>query len=109
MTGATPLPDSGIVCGLPAAASVSTRFAERFPIWEGVNVTLNRQLAPAATFAQVVAGENSPSSDVTLTTVVLLMAIVRGPLLKRVISTPPLVVWTSWSPKATLSGLTSSG
>ncbi len=41
----TPVPDSGTVCGLPAALSVTLTEAERAPTAEGVKVTLIVQVA----------------------------------------------------------------
>jgi hypothetical protein len=51
VTGSTPVPDSGTVCGLPGALSVIVRFPVRSPSWVGVNVTLITQFAPAASVA----------------------------------------------------------
>jgi hypothetical protein len=45
---APPVPVSGTVCGLFEALSVIVRLPVRTPTWVGVNVTLIRQLAPAA-------------------------------------------------------------
>ena len=47
-TGGMPVPESGTVCGLFAALSVSVMLPVRNPSWVGVNVTLIMQLAPAA-------------------------------------------------------------
>src|SRR5256885_8202389 len=46
--GATPVPDNGTLCGLPAALVVSVSALVRVPLPEGVNVTFIVQLAPAA-------------------------------------------------------------
>jgi hypothetical protein len=45
---ATPVPDSGTVCGLFEALSVIVRFPVRTPTWVGVKVTLITQLFPTA-------------------------------------------------------------
>ena len=46
--GATPVPLSATVCGLPAALSLMLRDAVRVPDAVGLNVTLMLQLALAA-------------------------------------------------------------
>ncbi len=43
-----PIPLSGTCCGLPAALSVTVRFALRAPVVDGLNVRLTVQLAAAA-------------------------------------------------------------
>ena len=48
-TVVVPVPESSTVCGLPAAPSVIVIEVERFPVLEGVKVTLMVQLALAAT------------------------------------------------------------
>ena len=47
--GATPVPVSDTVCGLPVALSVKVMVPGWLPVAVGVNVTLIVQLAPAAT------------------------------------------------------------
>src|SRR4051812_41230877 len=49
MTGAsaTPVPDTGMVCGLPTASLFTETVPERGPEAVGVNVTWNVQLSPA--------------------------------------------------------------
>jgi len=47
--GMVPVPVNDTACGDGAALSVNTRFAVRFPVDPGVNMTLIVQLAPAAT------------------------------------------------------------
>lgn len=46
--GATPVPDSGTVCGVPAASSLNVRFADRAPVALGAKLTVTLQAAPAA-------------------------------------------------------------
>jgi hypothetical protein len=53
IAGAVPVPVRLTVCGLPLALSVSVRLPERLPVAVGVNVTLIKQLLPAATGALV--------------------------------------------------------
>jgi hypothetical protein len=58
-----PRPESGTVCGLPGALSVIEIEAVRNPCAVGENVTLMRQLAPAATVGgQLLDWAKSPSS-----------------------------------------------
>lgn len=48
--GSTPVPESGTICGLPGALSITCTDADLFPgVDDGVNVTVISQLAPAAT------------------------------------------------------------
>ena len=47
--GPIPVPVRLTCCGLPPALSVIFRVAERLPLAVGVKVTVNVQLAPAAT------------------------------------------------------------
>ena len=50
-TGAVPVPDSEMLCGLPAALSVIVTAPVRDPVTVGLNVTLTEQFPPAATLA----------------------------------------------------------
>lgn len=60
-TGAPPLPDSAIDCGLPVASSVMLIDADRTPPAVGVNDGVIEQFAPDATVdPQVLACEKSP-------------------------------------------------
>ena len=49
MTGATPVPPSGMLCGLPLALSVTVMLALRVPAAVGVKTALMAQDPPAAT------------------------------------------------------------
>src|SRR5262249_43693595 len=49
IAGATPVPFSVIVCGLPVALSVMESVAERVPVADGVKVTFTVVLLPAVT------------------------------------------------------------
>ena len=48
MSGATPVPDSAAVCGLPAALSLTVIDADRDPLIPGVKVMLMVHVAEAA-------------------------------------------------------------
>jgi hypothetical protein len=59
---AVPVPESGTVCGLPAALSATARVADRFPVAAGLKLTLMVQLALAATLdPQLLVWEKSPA------------------------------------------------
>ena len=47
--GAVPVPDSAMVCGLPAALSVRVSAATRLPAADGVKVTSTLVLLPGVT------------------------------------------------------------
>jgi len=79
--GATPTPESAAECGLPAALSETVRDAARTPATEGVKVTLNVQLAPAASAAgQLFVCEKSTAFGPEIETPVMLSVAV--PVLK---------------------------
>jgi hypothetical protein len=96
--GATPVPESVTVCGLPLALSVTVNDALTGPRDEGVNVTLIGQLAPAARpVPQLFVCEK-------LLCVVAMLEMVRGavPVLLRVTCWVELGVPTFWLPKLRL-------
>jgi hypothetical protein len=70
VTGATPVPDSGTVCGLFEALSVIVMLPVRNPGCVGVNVTLIMQFAPTASVLPqgfvLVAGAKSPLTAMLL-------------------------------------------
>ena len=60
--GEAPVPESAIECGLPAALSVDTRFAERAPASVGLNDTVPVNVPPGP----IVAGKVLNRPNVTL-------------------------------------------
>jgi len=95
-----PVPLSGTCCGLPAALSVTVKFALRAPVVDGLNVRLTVQLAAAASeLPQVVAvsGKSAASAPVTA---MLLIVIAVAPTLVSVTFSTGLVRPTAKVPKA---------
>lgn len=104
ITGATPLPPSGTVCGLPAALSAMLSVAERVPVAVGLNVTLTGALRPGAMSMPVVAGTEKSAA---LVPVIEKLEMCRFAVPLFVISTgvAALLVPTNWFPKFRLLGL----
>lgn len=95
--GATPVPLKLITWGLPAASSVTLIWPVRVPVEVGAKVTLNAQLAPAATVEpQVFVSEKSPLMAT------LEIVSVDVPVFVRDKVWAALVVPTSWLPKLRL-------
>jgi hypothetical protein len=79
-----PVPLSGTCCGLPAALSVTVRFALRAPVVVGLNVRLTVQLAAAAReLPQVVAVSGKSPASAPVTAMLLIVSVVV-PMLVRV-------------------------
>jgi hypothetical protein len=92
------------MCGLPPPLSKLERFAVRFPLAEGVNVTVIEQLAPGATLLpQVLIWAKSPASAPATEILVILTATL--PLLLSVIFLGMLLVPTGWLPNFKLAGV----
>jgi hypothetical protein len=94
-----PVPLSGTCCGLPAALSVTVKFALRAPVVDGLNVKLTVQFAAAASeLPQVVAvsGKSAASAPVTA---MLLMVSAVVPMLVSVTFLTALVRPTAKVPK----------
>jgi hypothetical protein len=99
-----PVPLSGTCCGVPAALSVTVRFALRAPVVDGLNVRLIVQLAAAAReLVQVVAvsGKSAASAPVTA---MLLIVIVVVPMLVSVTFLTGLVKPTASVPNPSGAG-----
>jgi len=72
-----PVPLSGTCCGLPAALSVTARFALRAPVVDGLNVRLTVQLAAAASLLpQVVAVSGKSAASAPVTAILLMVSAV---------------------------------
>jgi hypothetical protein len=75
-----PVPVSDMLCGLPAASSVTRRVAFRVPVAVGSNATLITQFAPAASVVgltgQVLVGAKS-----TLFAPLIAMLVIKSPAL----------------------------
>jgi hypothetical protein len=72
-----PVPLSGTCCGLPAALSVTVRFALRAPVVDGLNVRLTVQLAAAAReLPQVVAVSGKSAASAPVTAMLLMVSAV---------------------------------
>jgi hypothetical protein len=104
--GATPVPVSVTVCGLPGNGSLTVMAPLRMPVAVGVKVTLTLQLAVGARVAgltgQLLVWAKSPLAA-TLTVVA------EAPLLLTLTASALLVVPTSWFPKVRLEGDTAIG
>src|SRR5262245_40520180 len=104
--GATPVPLSPTVCGLPAALDEMLTLAVRAPAAVGVNVTEIVQLAPAASVlgpsGQLLSWAKSPA----LAPASPMLEITSGasPEFVNVTLCAALVVPTSWLPKPRLVG-----
>src|SRR5947209_3330431 len=93
-----PVPESAMLCGLPASLSVMVTAPVRAPVAVGVNVTVMAQFAPAASDApQVVVRAKSP--------VAAMPVMVRAalPVLETVTVCAALAVATCWLLNATLA------
>jgi hypothetical protein len=102
-TGTTPVPVSGILCGLPEALSVTESEAFRAPVADGLKVTLIVQFAPAATLEpQVLVSVKSPLFAPPMAMPEPLMLNVAVPVFVSVTVWAALVVETSWFPKLRL-------
>jgi hypothetical protein len=89
-----PVPVNATVCGLPAASSVIVTLAARFPVAEGLKVTLIVQFVAAATLApHVFVSEKSPLFAPVI--VMLVMFSVALPLFASVTFCVALAVVTS--------------
>ena len=94
--GATPVPLSGMLWGLPDALSVTEREAWRAPVAVGLNVMLIVQLAPAATLdPHVLVSEKSPLFVPVMVMPEPLKVSVALPVLVKVTVCAELVVPTS--------------
>ena len=72
----TPEPVRLVVCGLPAALSLTERMAVRVPVAVGVNVTLIEQLPPAPKVeVQVWFSEKSPTLAPVIEILVMVTAV----------------------------------
>jgi hypothetical protein len=93
--GATPVPLSATVCGLPAASSVILIAAVRLPVAEGAKVTLAVQLAPGVSeLPHVLLSTKSVAwGPVTATLAIFRVAL---PLLVKVRLWGELAVPTGW-------------
>src|SRR5207245_2198034 len=104
------LPASDTDCGLPAASSVMVTVAVRAPVAAGVKVTVNVQLAAAATGPaarkSVATAEPATAKSRGFEPARAMLGKVRVavPLLVRVTVCTGLVVLRRWSPKARLVG-----
>lgn len=88
--GASPLPMSGTVCGLPTASSLTLSVANRVPPADGVNVILMVQLEPAGS-PPLVIGHVVPlvmTNSLAFAPVIEILAMLNKslPVLFRVIS-----------------------
>jgi hypothetical protein len=94
-----PVPVNDTCCGDVAALSVNTRFAIRFPVAPGVNVTVTRHLAPAATLVPqlFVTAKSAAFAPLAAMDVIVKAA---DPLLVRVTVWLALAVLMFWPPKA---------
>src|SRR5581483_1702810 len=92
--GAVPVPDSVMLCGLPAAVSVMTRLAERGPSAVGANVTLTFVLAPGASTMGLAEAVNAKSEAFVPARVRLEISISPSPMLVIVTTVGELVVLT---------------
>ncbi len=94
-----PVPLSGTSCGLPAALSVTVKFALRAPVVDGLNVRLMVQLAAAAReLPQVVAVSGKSAASVPVTAMLLMVSAVV-PMLVSVTFLTALVRPTAKVPK----------
>jgi hypothetical protein len=95
-----PVPLSGTCCGLPAALSVTVRFALRAPVVDGLNVRLTVQLAATAReLPQVVAVSGKSAVSVPVTAILLMVSAVV-PTFVSVTFLTALVKPTAHVPKA---------
>src|SRR5262245_21022195 len=104
--GATPVPLSPTVCGLPAALDEMLTVAVRAPAAVGVNVTEIVQLAPAASVAGLSGQLLSWAKSPALAPASPMLEITSGarPEFVNVTLCAALVVPTSWLPKPRLVG-----
>src|SRR5690349_8811058 len=104
--GATPVPLSATVCGLPGRGSETVIAPLRTPVAVGEKVTLMLQLAAGARVAgltgQLFVCAKSPLAETPMVVAVL-------PLLLTLTVRALLVVPTSWLPKLRLEGETVTG
>lgn len=97
--GATPVPESEILCGLPDASSVIDTAPFRVLVAVGSKVTLIVQFAPAATLEpQVLVCAKSPLFAPVMA--MLVMFSVALPLLVRLTTCAVLLMPTNWLPKS---------
>lgn len=101
-----PVPDSGPVCGLPAALSVMLQLAERSPEAVGLNATLNAQVPAGMITAPVQVLPETENSEALAPVVVTLPVITRfpTPVFVTVTLCVALVVPTFWLAKMRLVG-----
>src|ERR1700716_2023620 len=103
-SGATPVPPSGISCGLPATFSVMVSVPDLAPIAVGVKAILTRQLDKGAIVVQL-----KPATAKSPDAVALAIVIGSGPLLNTATSSVALVTPRRFLPKFSDVGLTSIG
>src|ERR1700730_4727045 len=103
-TGATPVPPSGISCGLPATFSVMVSVPVLAPIAVGGKVMFTRQLDWGAAVVQ-----RKPATTSSPDAVALASVIGSGPLLNTATSSVALVTPRRLLPKFSDVGLTSIG
>src|ERR1700730_16849601 len=102
--GETPVPPSGITCGLPATFSVMVSVPVLAPIAVGVKVMLTRQLDRGAMVVQL-----KPATAKSPDAVALAIVIGSDPLLNTATSSVALVTPRRLLPKLSDVGLTSIG
>jgi len=104
--GAMPVPDRVTVCGLPLALSAIVSEAVRLPVAVGVKVTFTVMLLPGVTVIgnEPAAKAKSPA----FAPVIARLEVVRlaVPVLAMMMGVTALLVFTSWLPKLTATGLT---
>jgi hypothetical protein len=98
-----PVPDTAIACGLPVPVLVTAIDPLRAPAPDGVNVTLNVQLPPAATLPAQVEPETANSVALLLTTEEMVTAVPPVLLSEKTCGGPaaPMV----WAAKANGAGM----
>src|SRR5581483_4608062 len=92
--GAVPVPDSGMLCGFPAALSVMTRLADRWPSAVGANVMLTVVLAPGGSAMGGAEAVNAKSEACRPASATLETSISPSPTLVIVTTVGELVVLT---------------
>ena len=101
--GATPVPASEMLCGLPDALSVTDSEALRAPVAVGLNVMLIVQFAPAATLEpHVLVSAKSPLFAPVMAMPEPLIVNAAVPVFVRVTVCAVLVTLTNWFPKLRL-------
>lgn len=101
-----PVPESGSVCGLPAALSVIVSVALLSEVAAGLNVTLIVQLAAAASVDGDIGQLLDCAKSPLFVPVIVMFVMVKGalPMLVSVETSAELVMPTIWLPKAKLDG-----